>query len=330
MATKPVSILPVEAEDAGCSATCESYSTYVVEGRYRISTYTNYQLSASVEGAPGWTFSHFVFTGARRDGTPYTIQTSSGINPFPTVQSTTYTDPCECEALPLPGAPVEAEYQTIDSVTAYFIQDSPNYTVTTEAKYAAGGTVTGGGTYATGTTITLEATANPGYQFAGWKSSAGDTESSPSFSYTVNSNITWTAYFGTRRLIYFDRTGAGIDVPGDATVTIDFDPKVWTCEEYGYDHKVTMDVAPSWGSITSIDKQETFSLPHSTIAGGSTFTIGLTAFTYCDAGVYPTITAMVVIQQLNVGTFTLEVPLTVGTQSTAAITASGGRITALN
>lgn len=212
-------------------------------------------------------------------------------------------------------------------------EEPPEYfTVSTNVAPPNSGTVTGGGQYEENTQCTLTATAARGYYFSIWKSSTGQTSSANPMTFYVTADITWTAMFGTHRLIYFDRSGSGIDVPGDATVTVDFDPKKWTCEAYGQDHDVSLTVAPSWAAASTITAQGEFPLPHATItiAGGSTFTIGLTANTHCSAGIYPEITAIVVIQQMNVGTFTLEVPLTVGTQSTATITASGGSITALN
>lgn len=117
----------------------------------------------------------------------------------------------------------------------------------------------------------------------------------------------------------------------DADVYIDFDPKMWTCLAYGVNHDVRLSVKPSWQSSTStISAMTTFHLPYATIVGGNTFTIALNALTHCDAEVYPVITAILVVQQANVGTFTKEIQLTVGVQSTATISASGGRITALN
>lgn len=210
-------------------------------------------------------------------------------------------------------------------------EEPPEYfTVSTDVAPPNSGTVTGGGQYEENTQCTLTATAAQGYYFSIWKSSTGQTSPANPMTFYVTADISWTAMFGTHRLIYFDRSGSGIDVPGDATVTVDFDPKKWTCEAHGQDHDVSLTVAPSWAASSTITAQGEFPLPHSTIAAGSAFTIGLTANTSCRAGIYPTVTAVVVIQQMNVGTFTLEVPLTVGTQSTATITASGGSITALN
>ena len=219
---------------------------------------------------------------------------------------------------------------TLSSVTAYFVADPGTYfTVSTDVAPPNSGTVTGGGQYEENTQCTLTATAAQGYYFSIWKSSTGQTSSANPMTFYVTADITWTAMFGTHRLIYFDYSGTPL-VPGDATVTVDFDPKLWTCEEYGQDHAVTLTVTPSWSAPSTISNQQEFPLTKSTLEGGSTFTIGFTANTHCDAGVYPEITAIVVIQQMNVGTFTIEVPLTVGTQSMSTITASNGRVISLN
>lgn len=65
------------------------------------------------------------------------------------------------------------------------------YTITANASPAAGGTVSGAGTYYEGLTCTLTATANAGFEFQNW--SDGNTENPRSF--TVTGNATYTAVF---------------------------------------------------------------------------------------------------------------------------------------
>ncbi len=65
------------------------------------------------------------------------------------------------------------------------------YTITANASPAAGGTISGAGTYYEGLTCTLTATANAGYEFQNW--SDGNTENPRSF--TVTGNATYTAVF---------------------------------------------------------------------------------------------------------------------------------------
>ena len=75
------------------------------------------------------------------------------------------------------------------SFTAYFNSDL--YTITVNANPAAGGTVTGGGSYPYGATVTLTATPNTGYSFLQWND--GNTSSVRTI--TVTGNATYTALF---------------------------------------------------------------------------------------------------------------------------------------
>ena len=63
--------------------------------------------------------------------------------------------------------------------------------ITTNASPAAGGTVTGGGSYAQGTQVTLKATANSGYTFSRWS----DGNTSAQRTVTASANTTYTAEF---------------------------------------------------------------------------------------------------------------------------------------
>ncbi len=67
------------------------------------------------------------------------------------------------------------------------------YTLTASANPAAGGTVTGAGTYNSGTTVTLTATPAAGYTFTGWSGDASGTSASTTV--TMNSNKSVTASF---------------------------------------------------------------------------------------------------------------------------------------
>jgi uncharacterized repeat protein (TIGR02543 family) len=67
------------------------------------------------------------------------------------------------------------------------------YTLTASSNPAAGGTVSGAGTYNSGTAVTLMATPAAGYSFTGWSGDASGT--SASISITMNANKTVTANF---------------------------------------------------------------------------------------------------------------------------------------
>ncbi len=63
------------------------------------------------------------------------------------------------------------------------------YNVTTSAAPAAGGTVTGGGSFASGATATLTATRAIGYVFSGWSGDASGTTSPVSVVVNANKNV---------------------------------------------------------------------------------------------------------------------------------------------
>jgi len=76
--------------------------------------------------------------------------------------------------------------------TAYFGEIPINYyTITTNVTPTGAGTVTGDGTYQEGSTVTLTATANPGYTFSQWQD--GNTQNPRTI--TVTSDATYTASF---------------------------------------------------------------------------------------------------------------------------------------
>ena len=76
--------------------------------------------------------------------------------------------------------------------TAYFAEVPVTYyTITTNVTPTGAGTVTGGGTYPEGSSVTLTATANPGYTFSQWND--GNTQNPRTI--TVTGNATYTATF---------------------------------------------------------------------------------------------------------------------------------------
>lgn len=68
-------------------------------------------------------------------------------------------------------------------------------TVTAVADPPEGGTVSGGGRYPDGTTVTLNAVANDGWHFKRWTSPGEEPVTTPSMSFVVSKNVTWTAHF---------------------------------------------------------------------------------------------------------------------------------------
>ena len=69
------------------------------------------------------------------------------------------------------------------------------YTVTANANPAAGGSVTGAGSYTYGQTATLTATANTGYHFVNWTDGNAVISSEATYSFTVNGNRNLNANF---------------------------------------------------------------------------------------------------------------------------------------
>jgi hypothetical protein len=78
-------------------------------------------------------------------------------------------------------------------LTANF--SSNGFVVTAVASPTNGGSVSGGGTYYPGTTCALTATANTGYTFTNWTLNGTVVSTSPTYSFTVNQNVTYVANF---------------------------------------------------------------------------------------------------------------------------------------
>ena len=89
-----------------------------------------------------------------------------------------------------------------------------NYVITTNVSPAGAGTVTGGGAYHYGNVATLTATANSGYEFAGWND--GNTDNPRSI--TVTQSETYTAFFNEVGTTMYAVT-ASVNPVGAGTVT---------------------------------------------------------------------------------------------------------------
>ena len=74
-------------------------------------------------------------------------------------------------------------------------QPSTTYNVTVLASPAAGGEVTGGGSYAEGASCTVTATPAEGYTFVNWAENGTVLSTDPSYTFTVNENHTLVANF---------------------------------------------------------------------------------------------------------------------------------------
>jgi uncharacterized repeat protein (TIGR02543 family) len=74
---------------------------------------------------------------------------------------------------------------------------TPTYTIAVSAAPAAGGTVSGGGTYVSGSNVTVTATPNSGYTFTNWTQNGAIVSHSASYSFTASANRTLVANFTT-------------------------------------------------------------------------------------------------------------------------------------
>ncbi len=82
---------------------------------------------------------------------------------------------------------------TAGSYVAEF--EANTYTISASASPSNGGSVSGGGTYNQGSTCTLYATPNSGYRFVCWKKGSSQVSTNSTYSFTVNSDASYTAYF---------------------------------------------------------------------------------------------------------------------------------------
>ena len=96
------------------------------------------------------------------------------------------------------------------STTLYAIWRQDAITVTAEVNNSNYGRVVGGGSYAPGTLVALTAIANDGYAFVEWQDSSGTAVSyEPTFTFTPNANVTYTAIFREIAVIITTSTGGG-------------------------------------------------------------------------------------------------------------------------
>jgi uncharacterized repeat protein (TIGR02543 family) len=98
------------------------------------------------------------------------------------------------------------------SVTANFAPVITNYTLTAAASPAAGGSVSGGGSYASGTVVTLTATPAAGYTFTGWSGDVSGTSASTTV--TMNANKSVTANFAVIPPATYTLTASASPVAG--------------------------------------------------------------------------------------------------------------------
>ena len=135
------------------------------------------------------------------------------------------------------GTEVSASAEYIFAVTgdrtliANFSQNPQQYAITVNADPAAGGTVTGGGTYDKDSQATVGAAANAGYRFVNWTEGGTEVSTTAAYAFTVTADRILAANFIENRTYslivevgsatYGSVTGSGIDCPGDCTEDYD-------------------------------------------------------------------------------------------------------------
>jgi len=80
-------------------------------------------------------------------------------------------------------------------LTSATVDYTASYTVTVSADPAEGGTVSGGDSYDYGETVTLTATANPGYKFVNWTMNGTEVNTDATYSFTATENAEYVANF---------------------------------------------------------------------------------------------------------------------------------------
>ena len=76
-----------------------------------------------------------------------------------------------------------------------------SYSISATSSPAAGGLVSGGGTYNHGASCTLTAMANPGYTFLNWTKNGTQVSTSASYTFTVTESGTYIANFSTQNYV---------------------------------------------------------------------------------------------------------------------------------
>ena len=81
------------------------------------------------------------------------------------------------------------------ATTDVTVTTTPVYTITASANPATAGTITGAGTYAKDASVTLEATANAGYEFVNWTVGGVEKSTDATYSFTASANVDAVANF---------------------------------------------------------------------------------------------------------------------------------------
>jgi hypothetical protein len=103
------------------------------------------------------------------------------------------------------------------TLVANFTAQPTIYTIVASANPAAGGSITGAGSYNSGATATLTATANSGYTFVNWTENGSQVSTSATYSFTVTANRILVANFTAQPTIYTIAASANPTAGGSIT-----------------------------------------------------------------------------------------------------------------
>ncbi len=152
-----------------------AYVAHFEQNSYTITVTANPSAGGTVSGAGGYNY-----------GESCTLTATANIG-------YTFVNWTESGAQISTNAAYTFEVTTDRILVANFTQDS--YTITATANPAAGGTVSGGGTYNYGESCTLTATPNAGYLFVNWTKDGSSVSTSATYTFTVTEAGNYVANF---------------------------------------------------------------------------------------------------------------------------------------
>jgi hypothetical protein len=103
-------------------------------------------------------------------------------------------------------------YEVDGDATIPVVMTLNNYQINLSASPAAGGSVTGQGTYQHGQTVHISAQVNPGYNFVNWTENGNSVSTNPDYSFTATQNRNLVANFSVQTYtvsLSANPTGAG-------------------------------------------------------------------------------------------------------------------------
>ncbi len=169
-------------------------------------------------------------------------------------------DPSVMKAIPAPGwafvnwtqngVPVSTDPQYTYTVNAnrvlvgHFAQ---GYRIDTAVDPMQAGAATGGGVHSSGTSVILEASPHPGYAFLNWTESGIEVETSPTYTFTSNTNHSLVANFIAAVIITPSQPSLSLAVVSPGVLIL-----AWPTNATGFSLQQTTSLsAPIWAGVTN-------------------------------------------------------------------------------